>query len=79
MFERLFEIEKEIENYKKYLQCGIYRVLHKNEIIFVEDKIQRLQREHQAEQERIKKLSNLYGLNDENFERIASLFSKKIK
>jgi hypothetical protein len=56
MFKRLFEIEKEMENYKKYLQCGIYRVLHKNEIIFVREKIQRLEREYKAEEMRIKKL-----------------------
>lgn len=56
MFERLFEIKREIENYNKYLQCGIYRVLHRNEIIIVADKIERLKRDYQAEENKIKNL-----------------------
>lgn len=56
MFERLHEIQKEIENYSKYLQCGIYRVLHRNQIIIVADKIESLKREYKAEESRIKRL-----------------------
>jgi hypothetical protein len=52
----MFKIEKEMENYSKMLQCGIYRIQKGNQIIFTENKIASLQREYKAEENRIRKL-----------------------
>lgn len=56
MFEKLHEIEKQIQEYTKYLQCGFYTVQKENQIIFTADKIESLKRELKAEENRIKKL-----------------------
>lgn len=56
MFDKMFEIEKEIENYSTMLKCGIYRIIKNNQIIFTENKIESLKRELKAEENKIKRL-----------------------
>lgn len=56
MFEKMFEIEKRLEELNKFLQCGIYKIVQNNEIIFVADKIKILKNALKTEENRIKKL-----------------------
>jgi hypothetical protein len=56
MFEKMFEIEKEIANYNTMLKCGIYRITKNNQTIFTENKIASLKRELISEENRIRKL-----------------------
>lgn len=56
MFDKMFEIEKRLEELNKFLQCGIYRIVQNNEIIFIPDKIKVLENSLKIEENRIKKL-----------------------
>ena len=56
MFKKLFEIEKEIEEYEAFVKCGIYRIYKNNQYIFTIDKLESLKRDYKSEENKIKRL-----------------------